>query len=234
MCLNRGVSGERRIPNSNSSSSSNSSNSSSKMADSPMRDGENSVDLRATMKKHLEDRFTKQFLDKESSIDEEPRYSLDQVHTLVDIVERLLFASAGSLEKYSNMSTLEDRFRYIVVRFLRRKMRTRIIEDKHRLQKKPSGASHSHSHKERTTDDLSQELLSSTLQSLSIRSRTMTSTRSKGSACQLPGMEISNHKLLKGKFGPARTRYFGARAFPCCAIMQKQCRNPYDDEDHDN
>ena len=167
-------------------------------------------------------------------MDEEPRYSLDQVHTLVDIVERLLFASSSSLEEYSNMSTLEDRFRYIVVRFLRRKLRTRINGDKHRLQKKPSGASLSHSHKERTTDDLSQELLSSTFQSLSIRSTTTTSTRSKGSVCQLPGMEILNHKLRQGKFGPARTRLIGARAFPCCAMIQKQCRNPYDDEVHDN
>jgi hypothetical protein len=167
----------------------------------------------------------KQFLDKESSIDKEPQYSLHKVHALVDIVERLLFASASSLEEYSKTSTLDERFRYIVVRFLQRKMRTRIIEDDNRRQKKPSASSH----RERTVDDLSQEVLSSTFQSLNIRSTT-TSTRSKGSAYQLPGIDTLNYKLREVKFCPVRNRLFAA----CCVMMHKQCQDSCNDKDYDH
>ncbi len=70
-------------------------------------------------------RFTKQFLDKRPNDDSKPLYSEHKVRVLVDLVERMLFANASSLEEYSDTSTLEERFRYIVVRFIQQKFKAR-------------------------------------------------------------------------------------------------------------
>jgi len=47
-----------------------------------------------------------------------------QIKVLAKVCEKLLFASASSIDEYADTSTLEDRFRYIVVRLLRRKLRS--------------------------------------------------------------------------------------------------------------
>ena len=79
------------------------------------------------MKSHHRDaRFTEKFLDNEPIDDSKPRYSQHQVRFLVDLVERMLFASASSLEEYSDISTLDERFRYVVTRFIQHKLKARI------------------------------------------------------------------------------------------------------------
>jgi len=87
---------------------------------------------RAMMTNHLETRFKTKFTDNRSSMDStKTKYSLNQVRNLTVSVERMLFASASSLESYADTSTLDERIRYIVIRFLQKKLRTR-AEDNHR------------------------------------------------------------------------------------------------------
>ena len=75
---------------------------------------------------HRDARFTEKFLEDDPIDDSKPRYSQHQVRFLVDLVERMLFARATSLEEYSDISTLDERFRYIVTRFIQKKLQARI------------------------------------------------------------------------------------------------------------
>ena len=117
----------------------------------------------------------------------EPQYSPRQVRVLVDVIERLLFASASSMEEYSEISNLDERFRYIVTRFLQKKLQTRRENNR---QKKTlvsalaaAKAKQAAGHKARTAVDFSE--VRRTFQRMQIRPTTRTippsktSTRSK-------------------------------------------------------
>jgi len=107
-------------------------------------------------------RFQEQFLNK---------YNQQQIRTLTEIVERLLFANAKSCEEYADTSTLDDRIRYIVVRFLKRKLRIR--KEKLWNQNHTNAARD----KERLEMDLSE--VNRALPRMSIRPTVRTTSRSK-------------------------------------------------------
>ena len=139
-----------------------------------------------------ENRFKKQFLDNGPSIEGKSLYNPRQVEVLVEVVERLLFVSATSIEEYSNTSTLEDRFLYVVTRFLQKKLQARAEHNRRKeflasalLAKKKQSSTFTSSlssYKELNTVNLAE--IHRSFQRLNIRSnRTMapasTSTRSK-------------------------------------------------------
>jgi len=110
----------------------------------PRTKGPDSVlDARVAMKKHIEILYKKKILRPSSqcsiptvkerqAIDENVFHASNssptefQVIGFVTVVERLLFASARSLEEYEDPSTLDKRLRYIIIRFLKRKLRVEI------------------------------------------------------------------------------------------------------------
>ena len=61
-------------------------------------------------------RFTKQYRHSNSPTGKH------QIQLLVEVVDRLLFASAPSLEEYVDPSSLDNRIRYIAARVLLRKL----------------------------------------------------------------------------------------------------------------
>eukprot|EP00536_Pseudo-nitzschia_multiseries_P016314 jgi/Psemu1/313005/fgenesh1_kg.1075_\ len=105
-----------------------------------MNDSSNSiVDARVAMKQQLEIICKKKLLrsspeccvpavQKFNATDDQASRVSDsnptefQVIAFATIIERLLFASARSLEEYKDASTLDKRLRYIVMRFLKRKL----------------------------------------------------------------------------------------------------------------